>query len=110
MERKPFTNKNIINELRKNSSILKKYKVRKIGLFGSYMGGEQKNRSDVDILVEFDDKAFGKNLDGYFDNYIELLSSLRKIFGRKTDLLTFEMISPYIKPHVLKEIEYVEGY
>jgi hypothetical protein len=110
IDKKYITSKEIIDELRRNASILRKYKVKKIGLFGSYIRLGQKNRSDIDLLVEFDDTAFGINFNGYFDNYMGLLSSLEEIFGRKIDLLTVEMVSPYIKPYVLRETEYVEGY
>lgn len=44
----------IKNEIRKNMSILRnKYKVKSIGVFGSYIRGEQGKKSDMDILVEF---------------------------------------------------------
>jgi predicted nucleotidyltransferase len=94
--------------LKEHSDILKKYRVRKIGLFGSYVRGEQKKRSDIDFLVEFDTTSFGKNFDGYFDTYMEHSFHLEKIFHKKIDLLTIEMISPYIKPYVLKEVKYLE--
>jgi len=102
-----LTGEEILGTLKKHKDILRKYKVKRIGLFGSYIRGKQKKRSDIDILIEFDDIAFDSNFTGYFDNYMELQSTLEKILGRKIDLLTIEMISPYIKPYVLKEIEYV---
>lgn len=97
-----------MDTLKEHSDILRKYKVKRIGLFGSYVRGEQKWRSDIDLLVEFDDTAFDSNFNGYFDNYMGLLFSLEEIFGKKIDLLTIEAISPYIKPYVLKEVEYLE--
>lgn len=73
------------------------------------LGEKKKRKSDIDILVEFDKTAFGKNFEGYYDNYIGLLNSFKKIFKKKIDLLTPDMISPYIKPYVLKEAEFFEA-
>ena len=53
--RKELTDKEIISLLKKHKDLLKKYKVKRIGLFGSYVRGEQKKRSDIDFLVEFED-------------------------------------------------------
>jgi hypothetical protein len=44
----------IMNEIKKNMPYFtEKYKVKTIGVFGSYVRGEQKKKSDVDVLVEF---------------------------------------------------------
>ncbi len=89
-----------------NKEILKKYKVKSIALFGSYVRGEEKEGSDIDLLVEFERDAFGKDFDGYTDNYENLKSFLENTFDKRVELLTIEMISPHIKPYVLKEAEY----
>lgn len=102
------TSQEVMELLQTNRDILEKYHVKKIGLFGSYVRGEQKKGSDLDLLVEFDLTAFGRNFEGYFDNYRELQTSLEKIFGCSVDLLTEDMISPYIKPYVLKEVKLLE--
>ncbi len=103
-----LTEKEIIQILKEHSDILKKYNVTKIGLFGSYIKGEQEKQSDIDLLVEFDRGAFGKDFEGYFDCYMDLLFFLEDVFRKKIDLLTVEEISPYIKPYVLKEVKYLE--
>jgi uncharacterized protein len=103
-----LTDGKIMSILREQRDILKQYRVKKIGLFGSYVRGKQKNYSDIDFLVEFDLNTFGNNYNGYFDNYMKLLFSLEEIFGKKIDLLTTEMISPYIKPYVQQEVVYLE--
>ena len=105
---KNLTGKKIMNVLGEHSDILRKYKVKKIGLFGSYIRGEQKKHSDIDFLVEFDMSAFGKDFMGCFDCYMELLFFLEEIFAKRIELLTIEEISPYIKPYVLKEVQYFE--
>lgn len=65
MKTKDLTNKEILKSLRENKDVLRKYNVKKIGLFGSYIKGEQKEDSDIDFLVEFDRTAFGKDFKGY---------------------------------------------
>jgi len=62
----------------------------------------------IDFLVEFDMSAFGKDFMGCFDCYMELLFFLEEIFAKRIELLTIEEISPYIKPYVLKEVQYFE--
>ncbi len=99
----------IISILKKHADILQKHKVTKIGLFGSYIKDRQKINSDIDLLVEFDDAAFDKNFTGYSQNYDALSTSLKKLFGREVDLVSDDMISPYIKPYVLKEVKYIEA-
>jgi len=98
----------IIRILEKNVRTLDKYRVKRIGLFGSYSRGDQKKSSDVDILVEFDMSSFDENFSGYFDNYMSLKSTLRELLKLKVDLVTTDMISPYIKPYLENEIQYAK--
>lgn len=75
--------------------ILKKYGIKKAGIFGSFARGEQKKSSDIDLLVE-PAKGMGFN---FYGMNIELEDEL----GRKVDLVTYKFISPYIKKNILKE-------
>jgi predicted nucleotidyltransferase len=77
-----------------------KFNVKSIGLFGSYARDEQRDRSDVDILVEFS-KPIG------FFKFIELEEYLSKKLGVKVDLVTPDALKPMIKPQVMREIVYV---
>ena len=86
--------------LAENESHLRRLGVGRCGLFGSFARGEQNEDSDVDILVEFEE---GRKS---FDNFMALAFFLEDLFGRKVDLLTPESLSPYIGPHILKEVEY----
>jgi uncharacterized protein len=86
--------------LAENESQLRRLGVRRCGLFGSFARCEQEERSDVDILVEFEE---GRKT---FDNFMALAFFLEDLFGRKVDLLTPESLSPYIGPHILREVEY----
>lgn len=76
------------------------HKVRRIGVFGSYVRGEQKKKSDVDILVTFR---------GSVDliEFIQLENHLSKILGIKVDLVTKDALKPHIGKHILEEVVYV---
>lgn len=99
-KRADVTYRDIINRLKEHDDILKKYKVRKIGLFGSYVRGEQKRLSDLDFLVEFEEPTF--------DNFMDLIFSLERIFRKKVELITRGNLSPYIQPYIAKEIKWYE--
>ncbi len=75
----------------------KKYSVREIGVFGSYARGEQKQSSDIDILVEFEEPI------GFF-KFLELEEHISKILGVKVDLVTKNALKPRIGEHILKEV------
>jgi len=94
--------KDIEKILRRNKAILKKYKVNKVGIFGSFATGKTKKESDVDLLVEFDDVI------DLFD-FVHLTDELQKILKTKVDLSTPDAIKPYIRPMILKEVEWIEG-
>ncbi len=90
----------ILNRIRENREKMRSFGVRKIGIFGSFVRGEEKEGSDIDIIVEFEEGK--KN----FNNFINLVFYLEELLGRKVDLLTPESISPYIKPYIEKEVVY----
>jgi len=75
--------------------------VRSIGLFGSFVRNEQTPSSDVDILVEFSPNRHT------FDNFMDVSLLLEDVLGRNVDLVTRESLSPYIGPHILREVERV---
>ena len=94
---KPLIKEDIFKLLKENKEKLKKHHVKKIGLFGSILRGDQTNESDVDLIVEFEE---GKKS---YDNFIELAFLLENLLQRKIDLLTIEALNPYMKPKILKE-------
>jgi hypothetical protein len=100
MKTKKLTDKEIIKILRKQTDILRKYGVKKIGLFGSYVRGEQKEGSDIDFLVEFEEPSF--------DNFMDLAFYLEELFHKKIELITSGSLSPYIQPYVEKEVRWYE--
>ena len=103
-----MTTGTILEILKKNNELLKKYHVSKIGLFGSYARGDEKSGSDIDLLVEFDEKAFGANYKGYFDTVTLLSTELSSLLHQNVDLVTVDMLSPYIATSVLKEAKFIE--
>jgi len=86
--------KEILNIKRKIIPILKEYKVKKAGVFGSYARGEQKKNSDIDILIE----VRGSLLD-----VVKIEIALQKKLNKQVDLLTYKGISPYLKKRILTE-------
>ena len=84
-------------EIRK---LREKFKVKEIGIFGSYVRGEAKETSDVDILVEFDETP------SLFE-FIELETYLSELLGVKVDLIMKRALKPHIKQHILREVVYV---
>jgi len=89
MEKK--INPRIENKIKK---VLKKNKIVRAGVFGSYARGEQNKKSDIDILVEFKGGLFG---------LIRLERELEKILNIKVDLLTYKGIDPLLKKRILNE-------
>lgn len=92
----------IVNLLKQNSQELGKFGINRIGVFGSFVSGTQNVRSDVDLVVEFNEGQ--KN----FRNFMGTASFAENLLGRKVDLLTPQSLSPHIAPHIEKDIEYVQ--
>ena len=95
------TKQEIVDVINHYESHLRSLGVRRIGLFGSFVRGEQTPDSDIDLLVEFEQ---GRKT---FDSFMELCFFLEEVLQHKTELVTVESLSPYIGPHILKEVEYV---
>jgi len=89
--------KNILAEHKKE--LKEKYKVKEIGIFGSFVKGKQKKKSDIDILVEFEEPI------GLFD-FMDLEEYLGKLLEAKVDLVSKRALKPRIGEYILKEIVY----
>ncbi|MBM4241948.1 MAG: nucleotidyltransferase family protein [Euryarchaeota archaeon] len=90
----------VIELLKEHEKELKeRYSVIRIGVFGSYVRGEERETSDIDLLVEFAEPTF--------DNFMDLVFFLEDLFGKKVDLITPKSISPYISPSIQKEVVWV---
>ncbi len=73
-----------------------KYKVKSISVFGSYIRAEQKEESDIDILVEFHSPI------DLFD-FVELENVLSELLNSKVDLVMKDALKSRIKDRILKE-------
>jgi len=98
-----LTAEEILKGIEKNLEIIKKYGVKRIGVFGSYIRNEQKKKSDIDILVKYEEGM------KTFDNYMDLKFFLEDLFGYKVDLVMSDAIKPRLKPYIMKEVEYAKG-
>jgi len=99
-ERLAATSEELMEKLEENIEDIKKYGVKRIGLFGSYVRNEQKSESDIDILVRFER---GKKT---FDNYMDLKFFLEDLFNRKVDLVVTEALKPDLKQYILGSVKY----
>ena len=100
MGNQTILNKEFIKQtLVDNRKALRKYGVKRIGLFGSYVRGTATAASDIDFLVELERLTFR--------DYMGLALFLEDLFEKDVDLLTPTSIKPGIKPYVEREIEYV---
>jgi predicted nucleotidyltransferase len=90
--------KNILSKHKEE--IKQKYEVKEIGIFGSYVRGEEKEASDLDILVELG-KAIG------LIKFIEIEEYLSELLGVKVDLVMKGALKPRIGKRILREVVYV---
>ena len=92
-----MTNKEVNQIKKKIVPILKKNKVVRAGIFGSFARGEQKKKSDVDILVDI------RNENMSLLDIVKLKILLEKIVKRKVDLIEYENLHPLIKKEALAQ-------
>ncbi|KYK35741.1 MAG: hypothetical protein AYK19_10245 [Theionarchaea archaeon DG-70-1] len=91
----------IKEKINEHESFLKdRFKVKSIGIFGSYLRGEQDDKSDIDILVEFSD-----TIDLF--EFIRLENFLSEILDRKVDLVMKDTLKPRIKERILEDAVYI---
>lgn len=82
---------------RKIVSILKSHGVKRIAIFGSYVRGDFKKDSDIDVIVEFSERKSLLDIVG-------IEQEVSKAVGIKVDLLTEKSISPYLIDRIKKEM------
>ena len=80
--------------------LLLRFRVKEIGVFGSYARGEQKKGSDLDVLVVFEEPVSLLKVAG-LENY------LSDLLGVKVDVVPKKDLRKELKPRVLKETVYV---
>lgn len=88
--------------MREIKPALTRYGVSELALFGSYARNEQKENSDIDILVDFYDEDYK------YDNLFYLYEQLSNIFnGYKVEVVTRRSLVDGFKENVLSDLEYV---
>jgi predicted nucleotidyltransferase len=90
--------KNIIKESK--IELERNFKVKEIGIFGSYIRGEQKDKSDVDILVELDEPVSLLGL-------VKLENYLSDLLHIKVDLIPKKDIRQELRERILRETVYL---
>ncbi len=80
--------------------VQEKYKVKELGIFGSYVRGEQNESSDVDISIAFE-KAPS------LLKFIELETYLSETIGIQVDLVIKQVLKPRIGENILAEVIYL---
>ncbi|HOV13430.1 MAG TPA: nucleotidyltransferase family protein [Spirochaetota bacterium] len=83
----------------KKDKIIDEYKIKSIGIFGSYARGEQNDKSDIDIVVEFSSPVGIE--------FVHLKEYLSELLETEVDLTTSDAIKPNRIPYVKKDIIYV---
>jgi predicted nucleotidyltransferase len=96
------TKENILHQLKLHRSELSKFGISAVGLFGSYVRNEQSEKSDIDLLVDFEPDQEN------FDNYMAIYDIFETVFkNEKIEIVTKNGLSPYIGPKILNEVIYV---
>jgi hypothetical protein len=93
----------IMNALNSNLSVIKKFHVKKIGVFGSFVRNEQTSASDIDILVEFEENQ------ETLDNYMDLKFYLEDLFDRCVDVVISSVIKEALKKSIVESVKYAKG-
>jgi len=87
---------------RHKTELKNRFRVKEIGIFGSYLKGEHSNKSDLDVLVEFQKDAKLSLLD-----VADLEITLSELLDVKVDLVEKKCLKPYIGQRILNEVIYI---
>lgn len=87
--------------LKQSKSVLQEnYKVTELGIFGSYVRGEQTEKSDVDVLIDYEKAPTLFKL-------VELRNYLNELMEMKVDVVTKKGLKPRVRERVLSEVVYL---
>ena len=96
------TKEYIISKIRSKRRKLLQFGIKEVGLFGSYVRGEQSEKSDIDILIDFFPEKEN------YDNFLAVYDIIENLFrNEKIEIVTKNGLSPHIGPNILNEVEYV---
>jgi hypothetical protein len=96
-----ITLEEVLKKIELNRDEIRQFGVKKLGVFGSIVRGEETEKSDIDFLVEFEKTTF--------DAYMGLSFFLEELFGCNIDLAIADSLKPRIRPVILQEVVYVPG-
>ena len=86
-----------LNQIKKKViPVFRKFRVKKAGLFGSVVRGDNKKNSDVDILVELES-------DLTLLDFVGLKLALERVIGKKVDLVEYQTIKPLLRKQILSD-------
>jgi predicted nucleotidyltransferase len=86
----------ILSQLREHEAQLRARGAVRLGIFGSYSRGEQREGSDLDVLVELDERTF--------DRYMDLRIYLEDLLGMPIDLVQADRIRPELREQIQGEL------
>jgi predicted nucleotidyltransferase len=89
----------VVAILRQHRDAIRVLGVKRLGLFGSFVREGQRPDSDVDLLVEFEPTQ------KTFDHFMALCFLLEDLLRRRVEVVTTESLSPYLRSHILDEVE-----
>ncbi len=93
-----YTTGQILSILKEKKDYLKeRYPISELGIFGSYARGDFNEKSDIDILVDFNAR-----IDGF--EYIRLAHELEATFNQKVDVVSRKGIKPQYLPYIEKSL------
>jgi len=98
-----LTADSILKTLAEHRERIRSLGIRRIGVFGSFARGEEREESDIDILIEFEEG--GRS----FDAYMDLKFFLEDLFSRRVDLVDCDTVKPALAPYILRSVRYAPG-
>ena len=91
----------IISEIKKHKpELAKEFHIKELGVFGSFIRGEERIDSDIDMLVDFE-----QPIDLF--RFLDLEERLSEVSGKKVDLVSKKALKPHIGRAILKEVQYL---
>ena len=85
----------ILKLVEANQERLRRLGVREFGLFGSFARGESRPDSDIDFVVDLEEKSF--------DTYMAVKELLESLLARRVDLVLKSAIKPRLRDRILRE-------
>ena len=97
------TQNQILNYLSANKqTISRKYRLKKMGIFGSYARNEQTHNSDIDLLIEFEENTSDLTTKKDF-----LRKEMQSVFNIPVDICREKYIKPIFRQQILTDAIYV---